>query len=55
MCREAGLSVRTVSGIGNGQSHAWNIVKIGDYYYNVDATWDGQSDVTMDYYFLKNQ
>ena len=55
MCREAGLSVRTVSGIGFEQSHAWNIVKIGDYYYNIDITWDGQSEITHYHYFLKSQ
>lgn len=37
---EAGLDVRIVPGTSQGQNHAWNIVKIGDVYYNLDATWD---------------
>ncbi len=40
MALEAGVDARLISGTGNGGSHAWNIVKIGKYYYNVDATWD---------------
>lgn len=36
MCRLAGLPVRIVT----GSNHAWNIVKAGYYWYNVDATWD---------------
>ncbi len=54
MCKDAGLSVRMISGIGNGGRHAWNIVKIGNVYYNLDATWDGQGTVTNDNWFLKN-
>ena len=29
-----------ISGLGNGGAHGWNIVKIENSYYNVDATWD---------------
>lgn len=46
LCKEAGLSVRIISGTGNGGPHAWNIVRIGSKYYNVDCTWDGQDAVT---------
>lgn len=35
-----GIDCRLIAGIGNGGNHAWNIVKMGDYYYDVDATWD---------------
>ena len=39
-----GVDARFISGIGNGGSHGWNIVDMGDYYYYLDATWDaGQS------------
>ncbi len=59
MCKEAGLSVRIISGVGNGGSHGWNIVRIGDSaravgkYYNVDCTWDGEGSTTHHEYFLK--
>lgn len=55
MCVDSGLSVRVVTGLGNGGSHAWNIVKIGNYYYNVDATWDGETENTYSRYFLLNE
>lgn len=37
-CKEAGLDVRTVTGIYDGLLHEWNIVRINDAWYNVDAT-----------------
>lgn len=52
MCKEAGLSVRVISGKGNGQNHAWNIVRVGEYYYNVDCTWDGQDAETRQDWLL---
>ncbi len=55
LCKEAGLSVRVITGVGNGGPHAWNIVKIGDKYYNVDCTWDGQDKETRHTYFLLNE
>ena len=39
---ELGVDCRFISGIGNGGPHAWNIVKLGGLYYNVDTTWDAQ-------------
>ena len=55
MCKEAGLSVRIISGTANGGSHAWNIVRVGDVYYNVDTTWDGQDSQILDHYLLKSE
>ncbi len=40
MLLEAGIDTRIITGTGNGGGHAWNIVKLGSVYYNVDATWD---------------
>ena len=40
MLLEAGVDCRIISGLGGGGGHAWNIVGLGDYYYNVDSTWD---------------
>ncbi len=40
MCLDNGLSARVITGIGGSESHGWNIVRLGEYYYNMDATWD---------------
>ena len=55
LCKEAGLSVRIISGTGNGGPHAWNIVRIGSKYYNVDCTWDGQDTATYNEFLLKSE
>ena len=55
LCKEAGLSVRIISGTGNGGPHAWNIVRIGSKYYNMDCTWDGQDATTYNEYLLKSE
>ena len=55
LCKEAGLSVRIISGTGNGGAHAWNIVRIGSKYYNVDCTWDGQNEATYNDFLLKSE
>ncbi len=52
---ELGVDARYITGIGEGGAHGWNIVKIGDYYYNIDATWDASMIQSGDryHYFLK--
>lgn len=52
MCKAASVPVRIITGTSEGEGHAWNIVKIGSYYYNVDATWD--ADRWFYNYFLKS-
>lgn len=37
---QVGVDTRIITGTGNNGAHAWNIVKIGDLYYNIDSTWD---------------
>ena len=37
---ELGIDTRVVTGFSNGGAHAWNIVKLGNKYYNLDSTWD---------------
>ena len=34
----------------SGQNHAWNIVKLGDGYYNEDITWDDTVPTTYNYF-----
>ena len=55
LSEEAGLSARVICGNDEGgvPTHGWNIVKIGNVYYNLDATWD-DSDSPTHRYFLKN-
>ena len=36
LCRVAGLPVRIIT----GSNHAWNIVRLGPWWYNLDSTWD---------------
>lgn len=49
---EAGVDCRLVTGDGSGEVHAWNIVRLGERYYSIDATWDAVC--YPDYaYFLK--
>ena len=53
---ECHVDCRIISGMGHSERHAWNIVKIGDRYYNVDATWDINYKEDDDYhYFLLNE
>lgn len=58
--KEAGLESRIISGRGNGENHAWNIVKVEDKWYNIDLTWDDPvsrtGEAILSYkYFLKNE
>ncbi|MGN0265855.1 MAG: transglutaminase domain-containing protein [Oliverpabstia sp.] len=53
MVLELNVDSRLIAGIGNGEAHGWNIVKLDGSYYNVDATWDaGKTEYV---YFLKCQ
>ncbi|NBC72630.1 S-layer homology domain-containing protein [Paenibacillus sacheonensis] len=40
LLRMAGIEAYYVRGSANDGPHAWNKVKIGDAYYNLDVTWD---------------
>jgi len=49
--REMDISCRVVA----NSEHGWNIVKIGDYYYNIDATWDvGLIETEWNNFLLNN-
>lgn len=59
MCKQAGLESCIVSGDGETSDgwgpHAWNIVKLGNVYYNVDSTWDAGFMAEEYMYFLLNE
>lgn len=40
LCDLAGVTCDMVTGTADGESHAWNLVKLGEHWYHVDATWD---------------
>lgn len=54
LAEECGLDARVITGSGTTNprdvNHAWNIVKIGSYYYYLDATWDAETQSGYDYY-----
>ena len=54
LCKEAGIPVRIITGTSDGQNHAWNIVKLGEVYYNIDCTWDDNDGTLIYDYYLKN-
>ena len=54
---ELGLDARMITGTSGGQSHGWNIVRIGACYYNVDSTWDAklaQKNQPYQYFLCSN-
>lgn len=53
MLLTCGISSRVYTGIANGDCHAWNIARLGDQYYYLDATWDeGISPAYYDYFLV---
>lgn len=54
MMLDNNIDVRIISGTGNSEAHAWNIVKLGSYYYNMDATWDEGKVYNNFTYFMRS-
>ena len=49
---ELGVDNRLIAGTAKDSSHGWNIVKLDNFYYNLDSTWDaGKTEYD---YFLKS-
>lgn len=49
LCKKSNLWCRQVSGISQGVSHAWNLVKLESGTYHVDVTWaDSDFNLTLD-------
>jgi len=40
MLNKLNIPVKLVFGSSNSQSHVWNMIKLGDYWYHLDTTWD---------------
>ncbi|WP_026497429.1 Ig-like domain-containing protein [Butyrivibrio sp. WCD2001] len=53
LLNDAGVSCRLIAGNTSSGGHGWNIVRVGDYYYNIDATWDAGKDKEKYAYFMK--
>ncbi|MGD9568759.1 MAG: stalk domain-containing protein [Sedimentibacter sp.] len=56
MLNKLNIPVELVTGTGNNQSHIWNMVKLGDYWFHLDTTWDDPvpdtDAISYDYYML---
>lgn len=55
---EADIPCRIIPGRSQNQTHAWNLVRLNDAWYNLDATWDGASELDQPMkwtYFLKSE
>ncbi|KFM95170.1 peptidase [Bacillus clarus] len=60
LLKEAGIESHIVTGTGNGQAHAWNIVKIEGKWYHLDTTFDDpipdkQGRVTYSYFNMSDE
>jgi transglutaminase/protease-like cytokinesis protein 3 len=51
---EVDVECRFITGYSDNEYHGWNLVKIGNYWYNVDVTWDDLENNSISHdYFLK--
>lgn len=60
MLKKLDIPVKLVFGASNSQYHVWNMVKLGDYWYHLDTTWDDpvpdkKNTVSYNYYLLTNE
>lgn len=60
LLKEAGIENHFVTGTGDGQPHAWNLVKIENKWYHLDTTFDDplpdeQGRVTYSYFNLSDE
>ncbi|MFA9422916.1 MAG: stalk domain-containing protein, partial [Sedimentibacter sp.] len=56
MLNKLNIPVKLVTGTGNGALHIWNMVKLGDYWFHLDTTWDDpipdKNTISYTYYML---
>lgn len=50
IAKECGIDTRIITGQSREENHAWNIAKVGNYYYYLDSTWDAGAFVNYNYY-----
>ena len=59
MLNELNIPVRLISGTAKGELHIWNMVKLGDYWFHLDTTWDDpvpdMNMVSYSYYMLTDK
>lgn len=58
MARQLGLDCRMVIGNTSQGRHGWNIVRVGNYFYSIDVTWDSalrDQGMSGYKYFLKGE
>ncbi len=59
MLNKLGIPVKLVFGSSNSQSHVWNMVKLDDYWFHLDTTWDDpvpdKNIVSYNYYMLTDE
>lgn len=53
MLNDQGISTRIMAGNVGTENHSWNILKLGNKYYNADSTWDAGMRLNGYGYFLK--
>lgn len=54
LCLEMGIDCRYITGMSDEEPHAWNITRLNDVYYNMDATWDGGCSDSFRYFLCTN-
>jgi uncharacterized protein YjdB len=48
-----GVDCRLIAGNTSSGNHGWNIVRVGNLYYNVDSTWDAGKKLNSYKYYMK--
>ena len=59
LMHKLGIECVFVTGVADGGSHAWNLIKLGGEYYHIDLTWDDPDgdpcDVLYSYFCVTNE
>lgn len=60
MFHQLNIPVKLITGTSKGQNHIWNLVKVGNYWFHLDTTWNDpipnkENIVFYDYYLLSDK